>query len=32
MDIIYTQLVEDYGAITYEAFINLLVSRKFNEP
>jgi len=25
MDIIYSQLVEDYGAITYEAFINLLV-------
>ncbi|KAH8082020.1 actinin-like protein [Cristinia sonorae] len=25
MDIIYGQLVEDYGAITYEAFINLLV-------
>ncbi|GJJ15565.1 hypothetical protein Clacol_009843 [Clathrus columnatus] len=23
--IIYTQLIEDYGAVTYEAFINLLV-------
>ncbi|EIM86004.1 uncharacterized protein STEHIDRAFT_98331 [Stereum hirsutum FP-91666 SS1] len=25
MDIIYDQLVQDYGAITFEAFINLLV-------
>ncbi|KAH7103321.1 calponin homology domain-containing protein [Auriculariales sp. MPI-PUGE-AT-0066] len=25
MDIIYDQLVSDYGAVTYEAFINLLV-------
>lgn len=26
MDYIYDQLVQDYGAITFEAFINLLVS------
>ena len=25
LDIIYSQLLEDYGAVTYEAFINLLV-------
>ena len=25
MDIIYDQLLQDYGAITFEAFINLLV-------
>jgi len=25
MDIIYDQLIGDYGAVTYEAFINLLV-------
>jgi Ca2+-binding EF-hand superfamily protein len=25
MDYIYTQLTEDYGAVTFEAFINLLV-------
>lgn len=25
MDIIYDQLVQDYGAVTFEAFINLLV-------
>lgn len=25
MNIIYDQLVQDYGAITFEAFINLLV-------
>lgn len=25
MDYIYDQLVQDYGAITFEAFINLLV-------
>jgi Ca2+-binding EF-hand superfamily protein len=27
MDYIYTQLTEDYGAVTFEAFINLLVIR-----
>ena len=27
MGLIYDQLVEDYGAVTYEAFINLLVSK-----
>lgn len=26
MDYIYTQLTEDYGAVTFEAFINLLVT------
>lgn len=26
MDFIYDQLVQDYGAVTFEAFINLLVS------
>lgn len=26
MDLIYDQLVTDYGAVTFEAFINLLVS------
>ena len=26
MNYIYDQLTEDYGAVTYEAFINLLVS------
>ena len=26
MDLIYDQLVADYGAVTFEAFINLLVS------
>jgi Ca2+-binding EF-hand superfamily protein len=26
MDFIYTQLTEDYGAVTFEAFINLLVT------
>ena len=25
MDLIYDQLMEDYGAVTFEAFINLLV-------
>ena len=25
MDYIYDQLVQDYGAVSYEAFINLLV-------
>ena len=25
MDYIYDQLVQDYGAVTFEAFINLLV-------
>lgn len=25
MDMIYNQLMQDYGAVTYEAFINLLV-------
>jgi Ca2+-binding EF-hand superfamily protein len=25
MDLIYDQLVEEYGAVTFEAFINLLV-------
>ena len=25
MDLIYNQLVEEYGAVTFEAFINLLV-------
>lgn len=25
MDVIYEQLLQDYGAVTYEAFINLLV-------
>lgn len=25
MDFIYEQLVQDYGAVTFEAFINLLV-------
>jgi len=25
MDFIYDQLLQDYGAITFEAFINLLV-------
>lgn len=25
MDLIYDQLVADYGAVTFEAFINLLV-------
>jgi Ca2+-binding EF-hand superfamily protein len=25
MDMIYDQLLQDYGAVTYEAFINLLV-------
>ena len=25
MDLIYEQLLEDYGAVTFEAFINLLV-------
>ena len=29
MDFIYTQLTEDYGAVTFEAFINLLVTRFF---
>lgn len=29
MDIIYDQLVQDYGAVTYEAFINLLVRSTF---
>jgi hypothetical protein len=26
MDIIYDQLLHDYGNVTFEAFINLLVS------
>ena len=26
MDFIYSQLTEDYGAVTFEAFINLLVT------
>lgn len=26
VDYIYGQLVQEYGAVTYEAFINLLVS------
>jgi hypothetical protein len=26
MDYIYDQLTQEYGAVTYEAFINLLVS------
>ena len=30
MDFIYTQLTEDYGAVTFEAFINLLVTRFFH--
>lgn len=25
MDLIYDQLMEDHGAVTFEAFINLLV-------
>ncbi len=25
MDLIYDQLMDDYGAVTFEAFINLLV-------
>lgn len=25
MDIIYDHLLQDYGAVTFEAFINLLV-------
>ena len=25
MDLIYDQLMEDYGAVNFEAFINLLV-------
>ena len=25
MDFIYDQLLQDYGAVTFEAFINLLV-------
>lgn len=29
MTYIYDQLVQDYGAITFEAFINLLVSQVF---
>jgi hypothetical protein len=28
MDVIYDQLLQDYGAVTYEAFINLLVGRR----
>ena len=31
MDVIYVQLLEDYGAVTFEAFINLLV-RVFMSP
>ena len=27
MDMIYSQLVSEYGAVTFEAFINLLVQR-----
>ena len=27
MDMIYSQLVSEYGAVTFEAFINLLVKR-----
>lgn len=29
MDYIYDRLVEEYGAVTYEAFINFLVSVVF---
>jgi hypothetical protein len=35
MNFIYDQLLQDYGAITFEAFINLLVRRprfKFFTP
>ena len=30
MFLIYEQLVQDYGAVTYEAFINLLVCTPFS--
>jgi Ca2+-binding EF-hand superfamily protein len=29
MNYIYDELLQDYGAVTYEAFINLLVCRQF---
>lgn len=29
MEFIYNQLVQDYGAVTFEAFINLLVNTAF---
>ena len=32
MYMIYDQLVQDYGAVTYEAFINLLVRREYTGP